>query len=437
MSKMNQLLSCLACAIGVHAPAFAQSSLDFLPIRQDDPAAARESYATQDGVTEGEVLDEPGVVADDFESGMKVAGVKLVEATSPGIRLVQVGSGLAVLASGDASYSTRGKNQNLKLERQRLAFFEAHLRAKTELTEFLNGLSLEAKTSIAESMSFVDVESEEGSLSNSETTIAEEWSSIVRGILKAVVVYDMHDDPEAKSDSGLVRVVVATSPKVQSILYSHSSNVIATSDLPAALDAVIAEIRSGVVPPLGARVIWGPDDVPFCIGYGSALIRTNRSPSMQRKLQEMATSQAASRAKTQLLNLMSGEEIESQEASMTEYVKAEKQFELDQESQGIEPDDSVEEMLFGVFSEEMSSKTSGQLPPGCIHRNYVSEDGNWAYTISVFNAGTSEYAKKLASAIRNASPGKSPFRSESSDGGDNGQKPSSLGQGRVTQDKDL
>ena len=47
---------------------------------------------------------------------------------------------------------------------------------------------------------------------------------------------------------------------------------------------------------------------------------------------------------------------------MTEYVKAEKQFELDQESQGIEPDDSVEEMLIGVFSKSVLQDLGSVAP---------------------------------------------------------------------------
>ena len=78
------------------------------------------------------------------------AAAKAAAQHSPGVWMIQTGSGMGFVATGDGSYPKNLSNANAAREAHRQAYVAAHMRAKKNLAQALRGLPLEARERLAE-----------------------------------------------------------------------------------------------------------------------------------------------------------------------------------------------------------------------------------------------------------------------------------------------
>jgi hypothetical protein len=426
--------------------ATAQDLADFgIPAASDNPASER---AVKDPgsvtTTENEVLDQPVISASSTQDAVNAAQQELVD-DGDEARFISTGSGMGVVAVGWGSYSFDNANNNLNLLQQRGAFLEATLEARANLAAFLGGLELEGKQELVKQFDMIDGGDE--SLANSSSISVESISERISGMLRGVVVYDVQDNAE----EGAVMVTVVTTPKTQGAVQSGNGSVQAGS-IQAGLQAVFSEIKAGLVPPDGGRVITVPSTGQIAwIGFGSEINRTNRNKSLQRKLKSQAKNTAKMRARRSLLAVINGEDVYKDSELINMMSQDIKQFDRVPGPDGeevIEKKESDEIKAFAqqVTVDALGSSTVGELPAGVSVKGYESKDGNWSYAVAIYMAEATGVAKGLAASMQKNSPltagVKSPSYETNPDGsfklGPDGKPiPKSMGSGRVTKDGDL
>jgi hypothetical protein len=425
--------------------AASQDLADFgIPASSDNPDAVRQVKAPG-AVTEvtNKALGKPVVSGATTQDAVNAAVGKMVDSGETAY-FIATSAGLGVVTVGYGSYTSNLKNPNLVLIEQRQAFLEAMLEAKVEMVTFLGGISIAGLQEMHKQSEMRDAP--EGSLANTSKATTEQLSESTAGMLRGVIVYDIKDDPE----NGEVMVTVITTPKTQGAVQSVGGGTITATSLAAGLEAVFTEIKSGLIAPEGGRIVAVPGTGEIAwVGFGSEINRKNRTPSVQRTLRSEARDTAQMRARKALLAVINGEDVNKTADLNASYSKQTKQFENVITAEGNEEiltlaQDKVEILATQAKTRAMGSKTVGQLPAGVSMKTYVSSDGNWSYAVALYFAKATDAAGQLADTMKANSPlggGKANFQIEPDGsfkvGSDGRLIPASMGNGRVTSDKDL
>lgn len=183
-----------------------------------------------------------------------------------GALLVKFPSGIGVVATGRSTYSTH-KNATATQVAKRKAYVIAFTQAKKELAAFLDGVSNESKEEIREQLTNVNLSDEE--MTNISTGSEESLRQCVDMMLRGFVIYEVNDD-DANSE---VMVSIVTTPKTRGQHARPAGHAIEAESLQAGLAEAIAEIKSGVVPPVGGRIITIREtgETAF-VGFGAAVV---------------------------------------------------------------------------------------------------------------------------------------------------------------------
>ena len=363
----------------------------------------------------------------------------------PGAQFFASNSGIGVIATGFADYGLEGvTNSNLIALQQRAAFVEARLNAMTEIRKFMGGLTLEQLQVVESQLQALDLAGE--ALANSEKSTEETRSSMVQGMVQGAVIYELVDDPAG----GSVAVRLVTTPKTQGALTRERRDVLSAAELNTGIAEILREVQLGVVAPDGGRTVMSSDGSIAWVGFGSALCRKNRNASLERELRRDAKRSSVQRANASLLALLNGETVTEQTSSTDRLSQAINQFDVllaedGSESTNTLDQDRVEASASSLSLRTLSGKVSGELPPGVNTRSFFSEDGLWAYSISIYTQASTRQAKAIADAMASNSPlqhKKVADYEVEADGAfrldEKGRLiPKSLGNGRVARDKDL
>ena len=135
------------------------------------------------------------------------------------------------------------------------------------------------------------------------------------------------------------------------------------------------------------------------IGYGSAIVRKNRSSRISRKLQKMSKQQALMRAKNSLVSFLQGDKIIWDSGFDENQIEKSEQYEDIKTPEGKEETrvfENTKDTFLNTFkmSEDFNSITKGKLPPGVKNKSFIDESGDWAFAIAVFsNSMTTRSAK--------------------------------------------
>ncbi|MDG2053725.1 MAG: hypothetical protein P8J86_03360 [Phycisphaerales bacterium] len=445
---MKKLLTSLIAPVFLSTSiCLAQDLADFgIPAASDNPAQERTvKDPAAVTTTENSELDEKVISAATTQDAVNAAQQELIDSGDEA-RFISTGSGLGTVAVGYGSYNFDVSNVNLKLIEQRAAYLEATLEARTSMAEFLRGLSLEGKQELVKQFDMVD--GGEESLANMSSISSESINERVNGMLRGVVIYDVQDDPQ----EGTVCVTVVTTPKTQGAIQATGNNTMIAENIADGLQAIFTEVKAGLVPPDGGRVVTVPSSGQIAwVGFGSEINRTNRNKTLQRELKREAVDTAKMRARRSLLAVINGENVSKDSQLNQELEKQITQFDRIPGVEGEAGIERKEEDAVSAFAQQVKTRafgstTTGTLPPGVSVKSYQSKDGSWSYAVAIYTAQATDAAKSLAQVMDANSPLGSVSQTRGFEtnpdgsfkrGPDGNLIPKSIGSGRVTKDEDL
>jgi hypothetical protein len=261
--------------------------------------------------------------------------------------------------------------------------------AKKNLAEILNGLSSDGKEAVRESLVNINLPKEE--MTNISTDSEESLKQAVDMMLRGFVIYEVKDD----TTQNTVWVSIVTTPKTRGKFARPAPNTLDADTLRDGLNQVITEVRSGLVAPVGGRIITmrSTGETAF-VGFGSAVVATSSNNAIQLKQNLAAQKIASMRSKDALCGLIVGDKT-AWEGSVTESMKdAVQEFEsLDMNDPLARKDPAAvrkfEEARQAFVarmetSDTYSSVRRGILPPGVNTKTWFDSDNAWAYALSVY-----------------------------------------------------
>ena len=392
---MGLVLIHSACPVSANAQVTAD---DFLPVVKGGPAEVKQpdKVAINDKVITAATAQDAINTA--VQENKKKA--KGNEAPEVGARMVKFPSGLGFVASGVAPYRTMENPVATRIAKRK-AYVIAFTQAKKGLAEILGGLSNEGKETVREAMVNINLPKEE--MTNISTQSDEALRQVVEMMLRGFVIYEVKDDSEAKH----VFVSIVTTPKTRGKSARPAPNAVEADNVREGLNQVIAEVRNGLVPPVGGRIILmrSTGETAF-VGFGSTVVRTSASSVVQAKLNLEAQKIAGMRSKDALCGLMIGDTA-SWEGSVTESLKSQVQ-----EFESATADDPLarqqpeaarrlakakQDFISRIESTDLyQSVRKGILPPGINTKTWFDEDHAWAYGMSVYVPSATNAAARTA-----------------------------------------
>jgi len=338
------------------------------------------------------------VVSDNLGDAATLANNALLD-EGQGVRFLRVGSGTGVLAMGQSGYQTYD-NINATLLSKRAAYQRAANQAKRYLLEHFNQTDITCAQIGNEVLQTIDTASE--SLANTLTMSEEDCRSSISAALSGYVTFSVDDDAAKQQ----VSVTLISTPRTQGEITASTGALIVSSQPGEVFNAILADLATGVAPPMGARLIVNPvNGENVVVGFGSAIRRQNTNANVQRRLAEAANEQARMRAQAALLGTLRGEDVYWAGGFDEAQIEGTAQFETD-------PSLDAEEIV-QVLNEERSSFLSvmnmtdeyrvvqaGQLPPGVTARTFASEDGYWSFAVAVFSPTLETSARQAAERMR-------------------------------------
>ena len=351
------------------------------------------------------------VVAATAQDAINVAVEKNVEQLEDnieevGARMVQFPSGLGFVATGAATYRTMENPVATRIAKRK-AYVIAFVGAKKNLAEILGGLESEGKETVREALVNINLPDEE--MTNISTESEEALRQAVEMMLRGFVIYEVKDDTAQNT----VYVSVVTTPKTRGKLARPAPNAVRADDLRDGLNQVIAEVRTGLVPPVGGRIITmrSTGETAF-VGFGSSVVRTSSVRAAQLKLNLQAQKIAAAYAKDALCGLIIGDRT-FWEGRVSESTKDQvREFESLARDDPLAREDPTKVRKFeeaeNLFvarletTDEYRSIRKGVLPPGVNTKTWFDEDHAWAYGMSVYVPSLTNAAAGAAREMRDS-----------------------------------
>lgn len=247
-------------------------------------------------------------------------------------------------------------------------------------------------------------------MTNISTVSDESLCLAVNMMLRGFVIYEVRDDVSQNS----VWVSIVTTPKTRGKFARPAPNAIEADNLRDGLNQIIAEVRSGLVPPVGGRIVTmrATGETAF-VGFGSAIVTTSTNNAVQLRQNLAAQKIAAMRAKDALCGLIIGDKT-SWEGSVVESMQDQVQ-----EFESLDPNDPLarrDPTAVRKFDEARQafvarmetndayqSARRGILPPGINTKTWFDEDHAWAYAMSVYVPSVTNAAAASGREMRESS----------------------------------
>ena len=421
----------LTLAIALSLPAYASDDFDLTDLIPSKPG---QTIPNADTVTvKGDV-----VVGTDDAAAVAVAHQALIEEQEDGIKMIKVGSGMGILSVGSASYQTFN-NHNASLLSKRGAYNKAFLIAKKQFVANMKVVTTACANVVSVSMDVID--SGNDSVANTVDAQQEACVESVSGSLAGYVTFDVNDDIDEK----FVRVSLISTPKTRAQI-RHQAGAIAVTTAPNEIfKHIISDLKSGILPPVGAKVLTNPEtNESYVMGFGSAIIRTNKNKSVARKLKTVAKRQSETRARSALLGTLKGEQVYWNGSFDETQIDKNSQFKYDPEtldpSQIAVLDEEQSTFINQLKStDDYTALTAGTLPPGVSTKSFVSTDGNWQYTVAIYAPSLEKAARQANSEMNgtSASRVKTSHKIKANGGRNDNGKNTRVASGQVSKSGDL
>ena len=376
----------LTLALAMSLPTLANDDFDLTSLIPAKPGQVIENADTV--TVKGDV-----VVGTDEVAAIAVAHQSLITEEEDGIKMIKVGSGMGILSVASASYQIFNNN-NASLLSKRGAYNKAFLIAKKQFVENMKGVSQACANVVKVSMDQIDSGNE--SMANTSDAQQEACVESVSGSLAGYVTFDVNDDVDEK----LVRVSLISTPKTRAQI-RHQSGAVAVTTAPNEIfKHIISDLKSGILPPVGAKVLTNPETSEnYIMGFGSSIIRDNKNKSVARKLKTVAKRQSETRARAALLGTLQGEKVYWEGGFDEKQIDKNSQFKYDPEtldpSQVAVLDEEQSTFINQLKStDDYKTLTTGKLPPGVSTKSFVSTDGNWQYTVAIYAPSLEKTARQ-------------------------------------------
>jgi len=416
---------------------------DFLPVVRGGPSDVKEpeKVEVQEGVVTAATAQD--AINAGVEKNVEDLGAGNIEEV--GAVVVRFPSGIGFVATDMATYPVLPNPTATRIAKRK-AYVIAFVKAKKNLAEILGGLRNEGRENIRQEM--LNLTLAEDEMTNSSTISEEVLRQTIDMMLRGFVVYEVKDNVEENA----VFVSIVTTPKTRRHVSRPAPNAVVAADVAEGINQALDEIRSGLVPPVGGRIISVPSTGQTAfVGYGSSVVRTSSNRALQAKNKYAAKTIAGMHAKDALCGLLigdratwEGEIVESMQDEIREFKPSmeEDPLKLD----GVKMDEPLQTFRSSqVFREHATSARRGILPGGVITKTWFDEEGAWAYGMSVLWAPVVVLAEDAATGMRKGPlfDPTAPIRPGSGPGGTGdrvtgpGKKVKQGPTGRVTKDDDL
>lgn len=315
---------------------------------------------------------------------------------------IKTGSGIGFVATGAGHYRKAPNSPTAERISKRQGYLMAFLEAKKELSTKLGGLSNEAQEEVFSYMKREVTLEEE--LQDFTLESAGNLQQATGMLMKGFVIYEVEDRVEEST----IYVSIVTTPRTRGEMTRPSSNSITADSIRSGLEHVITEVRSGIVPPVGGRIVVVPStgETAF-IGFGSAVISFNEDPAMQAKSRLSAQRIADMRAADSLCGLIIGDETIWEGKVTTKHSDVSRQFPVDDDDPlddeaGKSQMDALRDGMMNteVTTETYKSARKGVLPPGLTKKAWIDDEGAWAYTMCVYLPSASDAAAKVGKSMQ-------------------------------------
>lgn len=324
---------------------------------------------------------------EDFKEAPKSSSTD--EVPSVGATWIKFGSGWGVVSTGFANYRELASPTS-GLIAQRNAFVVAYTSAKADLAKTLAGATSEGTT---EYQRFKELSSSNDTTDQKGGDVTTEMiRQSANKVLKGYVTYQWNEMIDEKDPTvHTVYVTLAVTPKTMTA--SQRTGLVDQVDkLQDGLQTLLSEIKSGLVPPVGGRVVTvGETGQTAVIGFGSAVVAKADDRLLELRNKVDAQKIADARAMDALVGILSGDQTiwstgvassNSQEfAQSAKYV-----IDQSKANTAIETVTAAKQTFLANRSieEAITSTRTGALPPGTSKKGWTSDDGNWANTIIIY-----------------------------------------------------
>lgn len=272
---------------------------------------------------------------------------------------------------------------------QRLAYLQALMDAKVQLSQLINSINAEATEIYSHSNeNQTTSENNTNDLSNTFDTAGK---TSVAAVLKGYVTYDVYDDEQAT-----VYVTIVATDKTMGKFSRPANDTLIADNFADGMNAILAEIQSGVVPPVGGRIVDVPStgEIAF-VGFGSAVVYPAQKTAAQAIQRRDALKIAGIRADSELCGILTGDNVDGQASyresirqSFGDYAEIENSDPMNQlaSSADIAQVKSIKDsfMSNSEFNETIITARKGILPPGITRRSWLDSDNTFAYAVSVY-----------------------------------------------------
>ena len=390
------------------------SAGDFLPVAQAPEEQRKELSGVQN----------PGAVHEELNPVLKRNVVKAATAQDAINYIVQRchkdrGDGceaigmpdgkLGLVAVGTGTYDKDMRNLTALRRSQRLAYMQAFMDAKAQMARYFNGASTEGLALFTQNSDGSDTEADGASSEKTEIKISNK--STAAAVLKGYVTYSVYDD----FDNSTVYVALVSTPKTQGRFSSSGGDTLRAENLSEGLNAVMAEIQNGVVPPVGGRIVTVPQtgEIAF-VGFGSAVIRSNERAAIRASQQRRARKIAELRAASALCGIITGESVKTDmsegESQSQSYDDFNETIKLNDPIDDLVTEEEKAELKILTteyrarddFHEVIETAHKGTLPPGVTQRAWLDSDGAFAYGVAVYVPSVTNAAAAVGQDIQNS-----------------------------------
>ena len=311
---------------------------------------------------------------------------------------------LGLVAVGTGTYGSEMSNIVAQRREQQIAYYVAFLQAKRLMARYFEGASMSQLQAFFVTESSSD-EGDSGVSSRSEK-FSLDTKSATSAFLRGYVTYDVRDDV----DNGTVYVTLVSTPRTQGRYNRPSSEIQQADTLKDGINNIFAEIQSGVVPPVGGRIIDVPEtgEIAF-VGFGSEVVRPADNKKAKANNRQSARRRATLRAEASLCGIIKGDNVTaSDNDSLTtadniesyigehkidlsdpidELTSSSEKAEAQKDVQGFRSSDSNQQII--------QSAVKGTIPPGVNPRSWLNDEGTFAYAVAVYIPSVTQKAAQM------------------------------------------
>ena len=316
--------------------------------------------------------------------------------------------GYGFVATGMGTYRKDMKNLTALRIAQRNAYVQGFMEAKRNMAGLVNEIAINSNTNFDSQTTAEDTDASSSRTQNTST--AENARAATAAVLKGFVTYNVYDDFE----NGLVYVTIVSTPKTRGKFSRVTNDTISAESINAGLNAVLAEIQSGLSPLVGGRIVEDPvtGEIAF-VGFGSAVVRQTKNPAMKAQMLRVAQNSAGLRAADALCGIIIGDMTrgeskldEQTRESMTSYETAEGSDPMNTLAASgdvAEAERMQNEFRNSMqFSQTIESARRGIIPPGVMQRAWIDDEGVFAYAFAIYRPSMTKAAARDGKEMRDA-----------------------------------